>query len=731
MGAPLVRYLLAIVCAAGAVACSSTEEPNVPVERVGFTSPEQFVVDKNCDLAAVVRVLRTEIRWEIIEHGDHMPMVVAVCEMERDLSGSSVWFPGTTQTVVQFDYSSLFSRSIAPPVIDGRRYVLLALTMPEDSEIRIQAAWMADSQGFLLVRGRDDGEFVYWSGKSYLLSALRETLSGDRLLPLDEITDPVCRLRVAEERLRRDEPGEPEATVRGLMMCVRDPEGEANKVVPDVPDPTSRGLFGMSGGDGRPHALWYKSLALLRDFGRNETHRPAAVAALTPLAKTARPHVRLAVALALVDLGSDAGHETLVRRYETEFGQVGSDLSDSVMYPGRYPYDDSSVTSCAHALARLGDRRGLKHAEPKVRLAAAEAFENTMDDEVREVLVAMAAELEPAMESLRSSGELAQPRNRGNRRNRVPTEWTRTHRLLARGGDDRSLRLLAEAYLVDAATYPKAEAPLMPTGMIATWSRGPSPATAIRGSAATPAEVLSRLERLFENDARWNETAFVALRACFADPPPEKPKKRIKKKPTAADIEALLNDSEPERRGRGLAAAGYHRMAEFHARVLDAALNGQGVERRAAVYALGFYGRDIPDATLRRLMDSEDLDLSLNALELATRKKAGRFAPEAMNLVRRAVTASRDGKSRDRSARRKLEVMPRIICRLARGPIPPALLEGLEDPDPSLRYLIIHALWLAGNPDAVPFLEPLTRDADPRIKEAALAALRALGPPGE
>jgi HEAT repeat protein len=56
------------------------------------------------------------------------------------------------------------------------------------------------------------------------------------------------------------------------------------------------------------------------------------------------------------------------------------------------------------------------------------------------------------------------------------------------------------------------------------------------------------------------------------------------------------------------------------------------------------------------------------------------------------------------------------------------MLDGLEDPDPAIRRLVVQALELSGNPDAVPIVEPLTRDSDPATREAALAALRALGP---
>ena len=63
-----------------------------------------------------------------------------------------------------------------------------------------------------------------------------------------------------------------------------------------------------------------------------------------------------------------------------------------------------------------------------------------------------------------------------------------------------------------------------------------------------------------------------------------------------------------------LAAAGYHQLDAFRDKVLDVALNGKGIERNAAIYALGFYGRDVPEPVLRRLIASEDVGLPSNAI---------------------------------------------------------------------------------------------------------------------
>src|SRR5262249_17004963 len=150
--------------------------------------------------------------------------------------------------------------------------------------------------------------------------------------------------------------------------------------------------------------LWYESLALLRDFGKDQSRRPQVIAALTPLARTARQRVRLAAALALVDLGSDAGRDALIDGFTSDLADVSSDPPDQMTFPGRSPYDESSVTACAHALARLGDRRGLQHAKPEVRLAAAEAFKDTGDADANAAVATLAKELDPQVDALAAKG---------------------------------------------------------------------------------------------------------------------------------------------------------------------------------------------------------------------------------------------------------------------------------------------------------------------------------------
>src|SRR5260221_7789643 len=335
------------------VACSSTNARGQQSERLALSPPDQFLVDKETDLVAIVKVKRTESRWVILPDGDHFPLVVAESEMEQALAGSKAWSVGAAQSVVQYDYSDLIFERIAPPVIDGRRYVLWALTTTKGGEVPAVAPWTAHPQGFLQIRGRGDGEFVFWNGKSYSVSAIRDAVVAGRRLPLDQIVDPVRRLRVAGERMRHGDLGDEKAFIQGLLVNVLDPDGQAKKVEHAPKSGTSTDMFGMNQGEGQPHALWYTSLALLRDLGYNQKRRKIVVASLTPTAQTELSAITLTSALALVDLGSDAGREALIRGFETDSGAVSSDPPDQMTFPNRYPYDESSMTASAHALARL------------------------------------------------------------------------------------------------------------------------------------------------------------------------------------------------------------------------------------------------------------------------------------------------------------------------------------------------------------------------------------------
>ncbi len=720
--------VLLLVATIALPAIGAPDMQRVPPVKV--IDPVQYLVDKEAvDLVAIVKVKQSEIRWVILPDGDNLSLYVADVEMIQVLAGSPDWPVGSRQTVMQYDYSDLIFEPISPPVIGKHRYLLFATRTPKDGETPALALWTAHAQGFPLLRGGNANEFVYWNGKAYGVAAIRESLKVKRLLPLDKIIDPMRRLRIAESRMRDGNVGDEKAFVHGLLMNVVDPDGQAKNVEPLANSLAANDMFGMSKGSGQPHGIWYNSLTRLRDFGKRDSGRSEVAKALTPIAQTGRPPIRLATALALVDLGSDAGRNALIRGFETESGPISSDPPDTMTFPGRYPYDQSSVLACAHALARLGDRRGLRHMLPDVRLAAASALVEKPDAELKMALQALVAEILPDVEKLRTSGELAKTRRPGDYTNRYPANWVRALQLHARTGDDGSFRQLVEAYRADADTYPKEETALMPRGRMSSWSsNGLSPARGIRDSHSTPSKVLERLHRLFSQDNRWDNDAFKALRDSLVETPPSAVTRHVRPKPTEIAITELLNSVDPAKRAEGLAAAGYHHMDMFYAKVLEVALTGVGVEKNAAIYSLGLYGRDVSEAVLRQLLATQDLELRFNSIELATRKDAVRFAQETMDFVRAKISQTKAANADDWNLQRELAYLPRIVSRLARGPIPPPMQAGLKDPEPTVRRIVVQAMELSGNPDSVKYIQPLTRDPNKATKEASRQAIRTLGP---
>jgi hypothetical protein len=696
----------------------------VSAQPVTFASPEQFLADKETDFVAIVKVTRVENRWVVLPDGDHLPVVVVDSRMEEVIAGTA-WPLDSVQSTLQFDYNDLMFEPIAPPAIPDRRYVVWGLRSSTDGEIPAIAPWTAHPQGVLLIRRQNGQEFVFWNGKGFELTALRQHLKSEPRLPLDRIVDPALRLKIAEARLESGTLGDEKAFVRGLVLNIVDPEEQAKRIE-RTSNADSRGNpFGMSDADTTPHELWYSSVALLRDLGKEEGRRDAAIAALTPIATTARPRIRLAAALALVDLGSAAGRAALIAGFESESGAISSDPADDMTFPGRYPYDDSSIAACSHALARLGDRRGLTHPRADVRLAAAQAFRDTPDAEVKKVLEALAGELEPQVEKLRVAGDLTKPRGAGDFTNRYPDAWVRTHRLLSRFGDELSLRLLLDAYVLDFKTYPEEHAPIVPMARPFMSSTGSSLAGAIHDADASPTHLLERLQKLLPDQVKWASPPLSALRASL-DPASDKSAEPVRQKPAQSEIVKLLADSDPNKRAEALAAAGYHQFADLFDTVLGVAANGSGVERRAAIYALGFYDRDAPDTLLRHLMVSHDLEIRVSGFELATRKNAARFARESMDVVRAVVKPSQS--DRRSTTAPNPDLLPRILSRLARGPLPAPLLDGLADPDPQVRLIVIEGLALAGNLDAEPALRPLTRHRDRATRDAAAKAIEQLGP---
>ena len=723
----LLASLIALTISASAFCATDSKQ----LQQLTMTDPAQFLVAvETIDMAAIVNVKQTELRWVVLPHGDNISLYVANVEMNQVLSGGDGWPAGAQGTVMQYDYSDLISEPISPPAIENRRYLLFAFKTPKNSEVPSLASLVAYPQGFLLVRGELGAEFVYWNGRSYSIAAIQSALKTRKRLPLDQIIDPVRRLKVAEARMNDGDLGDPKAFVRGLLLNLVDPEGQAKKVERNIKSAGENDMFGMNRDAGQPHGLWYNSLARLRDLGKDEVRRVEVIEALKPVVKTARQPVRLATALALVDLGNDAGRDALIKGFESESGPISSDPSDKMTYPGRYPYDESSITACAHALARLGDRRGLNHPKPEVRLAAAVALVDRPDADLQGALKSLATELEPRAEALRASGELTKLRRTGDYTNRYPAHWVRTLQLLARIGDDVAFRQLVEAYLADADTYPKDETLLMPRAQVASWtSNGLSPGRGIRDSNKNSPEVVERLRRLFGQDSRWEKSSFKILRESLSETEQSTTTEPSRPKPPEESIGALLRSADADKRAEGLAAAGYHGMGIFYDTVLEAAVSRKGVEKNAAIYSLGLFGRDVPETTLRQLIADEDLGVRFNAIELATRKNPGRFALEAMKFVRAKTVQAKDAKPDNWEIQREMAYLPRVLSRLARGPIPQPMLAGLKDPDPTVRRIVIQAFELSGNPDSVKYIQAIARpDADAETLKSSQQAIRIIGP---
>lgn len=373
----------------------SSAPPLPQVVQNPTANVREFLANREGGLAALVTVRAVERRWVILEaHGDHIPLVISECEMIEPLAGVG-WPPGARDVVMQFDYTEMISGAIAPPVMEGRRYLLWAEPSSASSELPAEAPWTAHPQGFLLVHGTGKSEFVHWIGARYSVAGIRAALKAGPLA-LDEIVDPLVRLNVAEYRLARKDLGDPTRFLSGLLKVSRDPQSEAARVVQVKSAEPDADMFGMDAGEAQPHALWFKSIELIRGFAEFPKHRAQTIAALKPLLGVGPEHRRLVVALVLTELGSDVGREVLVRALDrSPNDEVSADPDGGMAFPDRFPFDCSVPAAAAHALARLGDRRGLKHPNQNVRLAAADALVNRPDDELKRVLTEIAAAAEP------------------------------------------------------------------------------------------------------------------------------------------------------------------------------------------------------------------------------------------------------------------------------------------------------------------------------------------------
>jgi hypothetical protein len=110
------------------------------------------------------------------------------------------------------------------------------------------------------------------------------------------------------------------------------------------------------------------------------------------------------------------------------------------------------------------------------------------------------------------------------------------------------------------------------------------------------------------------------------------------------------------------------------------------------------------------------------------RRSPARFAHESMDIVRAVVRQSQNNKPPVAERSRNAASLPGLSSRLGRGPLSAPLLDGLADPDPEVRRIVIEALALAGNPDAVKALNTLVTDRDVDVRAAVRKAIAQLGP---
>lgn len=442
-------------------------------------------------------------------------------------------------------------------------------------------------------------------------------------------------------------------------------------------------------------------------------------------------HRLRATAVALAELGSDAGAEVLRTMLGDEDTNLAREPDGKLFIVTSLPYETSSVRAAAWALERLGDDTGLSHEEAEVRLAAAAGLAEARHPGARPALSELAEDLDRVVEGRSSRGELRAPRERGDHTRRYPEDWVRVHHLLSRLGDDGSLRRLAEAARIDWQTFPAEESSTFPRLEIVRWSHSSFGGPSLNRALATADPDVDRLiERLEGLDLPTDEVV-EAVRAA-RDAPPAEPELRAE---PVTDLETLdtiaseLASSDPETRARGLAGAGFHRVDEHFRTVLETAVEGVGVERRAARYGLGFYDRQIPEEALRRMGREGSVEDRFVGLELATREHPAVWAPMVLEWIHDLVEL--DAEMEVSAGGRDFEVFglvrfaPRLISRFSREKIPPTILAGLEG-DMRVASLVAAGLGMGGNPDALEALHHVSASEDDEVAAVAAWAIRTL-----
>lgn len=461
--------------------------------------------------------------------------------------------------------------------------------------------------------------------------------------------------------------------------------------------------------------------------------------ALQPLASSSDHNIGLTVSVVLAWLGNSAGQKILVENLNSEKINLSQEPGGKISFPNRMKYDYSSVAASAYSLGLLGDDQGLQHQDIEVQLAAADGLASrSHNNQLAQKLKMIAIPLNQEVDQLLASGKLTEPREKRDYTERYPKQWVKVHYLLSRLGDNESMKRLIDAFQTDISTYPERENSLTRQPTMAKWtsttSGWPSLKMAVYNSDSDSSNLLFRLEGLMKNTPAWESYPFVVLRNYLGDESAilEDEKKTDTKVDIEGKISELLKDSDPQKRAEGLAGAGFNQVEKFYSKVLSTAQEGAGIEKRAAIYGLSFYEKEIPQDILMKLSTEGEFDTRLTGVELATRKDPIPFAPVVVELLKEVAETGEDSTDRMVQYRKsqKFTNLARILSRFSGATIPPSITDALKSPTPEVRLYVVRSLGMGGNPEALSFIMPLKEDPSPPVREEVEKAIMFIGPKG-
>lgn len=724
-----------------------------------------FLVDLQAAVVGVVEVKDVRDDWIITADQElHLPVMHAQCRMLEAIQGGDRWANGSEQELIHVHNSDNFTQLPAPALVQGRRYIVWADPVDEKEFTHTDPArWMANARGIFLLRGPADDPYFAVEGTCYSLKATRDFVRSGVIVPLDQIDDPLKRIKVARHRLETENLGSVDTYVHGLL-----------RLILEVNPPTAAAKTNEETAKKELAAdvYAYDAISILRDTGQKPAWRPAAVAALRKALAARTFSLRLPAAIALAQLNRPDGRSILVSALHAKMFVLFK--RGAIPMPNRFPFEDSSRDAAAYALGLLHDEIGLSQNETRVQLAAASALVLHPTKQLKPTLMAIAARYDKML--AQNAARLHAMRKPGDVSERLPIEWVLARSLLARLGDNESLRKLVSAWLADYATYPQRPTSIAPRENVPEWAATidgwPNPLLAIMRTSSNRMLLFRRMQRLFAKT--WDSDADVlVLRSALGDtsvphpgtpiaasagttaseasitkPDPVSTSLATSASPTltngsksqsapngaaptpdlAQRVEKALNSQEASQRARALAAAGFNRLDAFYPRVLKAAREGHGDERAAAIYGLGWYDKPLSDADGRAIVDGADSsDTRLSALELVTRTHPEAYAEQSIYALRE-ILHPREGEKKDSPV--AIAEIVLVLTRMSHGnKIPEPIRDGLFDPDERMRGVIVQCLALGGNPAAIPLIQPLRDKASDRMKNVIERALIMLGPP--